>query len=264
MTLNILASILVVGSIELNRLTFDARQATQIVKKLFFCTLIILIAASYSSARIIDPKTGAEFRYKARLVEVAPVVDGFLDDPAWDDATSAALDHDVKEDRRWDEFSDFQGTFAAVWRNASLYIAIELTDDQIETAHEKVAMQDRLEVYIDTGHSGQQSDLYRYTLPVGQDIVLADSQQMLANWGNGGQSVELRFDLGRMPKKEDTISFGIYYYDVDGDRLNHQLRWGPAGQTEPKDALADLVFTANIKLNEHQKAIQWGRIKQLY
>ena len=63
------------------------------------------------------------------------------------------------------ESSDFQGTFAAVWRNASLYIAIELTDDQIETAHEKVAMQDRLEVYIDTGHSGQQSDLYRYTLP---------------------------------------------------------------------------------------------------
>ncbi len=232
------------------------------MKKLFFSILIILIASSYSSARIIDPKTGAEFRYKARLVEVAPVVDGFLDDPAWDDAISAALDHDVEEDRRWNESSDFKGTFAAVWRNASLYIGIELTDDQIEVTHEKVARQDRLEVYIDVGHSGQQSDLHRYTLPVGQDIVMA--HQLSANWGNGGQSVELSFDLGRIPKKEDTISFGIYYYDVDGDRLNHQFRWGPTGQTEPNDALADLVFIANIKLSENQKAIQWGRIKQLY
>ncbi len=234
------------------------------VKKLFFCTIIILIAASYSSARIIDPKTGAEFRYKARLVEVAPVVDGFLDDPVWDDAISAALDHDVKEDRRWEDLSDFKATFAAVWRNASLYIAIELTDDQIETAHEKLTMQDRLEIYLDIGHSGQQSDLSRYTLPVGKDVMAAGNQGLLVNWGNGGQSVELSFDLMQTPRKEDTISFGIYYYDVDDDRLNHKLRWGPAGQSEPEDALADLVFTANIRLNANQKAIQWGRIKQLY
>ena len=38
----------------------------------------------------------------------------------------------------------------------------------------------------------------------------------------------------------------------------------PTGQSEPEDTLADLVFTANIKLNANQKAIQWGRIKQLY
>lgn len=234
------------------------------MKKLSFCALIILIAASYSSARIIDPKTGAEFKYKAKLAEVAPVVDGFLDDPAWDDAISAALDHEVKQDRRWEESSDFKGTFAAVWRNASLYVAVELTDDQIETAHEKLALQDRLEIYLDIEHSGNQSDLYRYTIPVGKDITLADSQRLQANWGNAEQSVELSFDLGRIPRKEDTISFGIYYYDVDGDRLNHQFRWGPIGQTEPADALADLVFTANIKLNPNQKAIQWGRIKQLY
>ncbi len=234
------------------------------MKKLSFCILIILIAASYGSARIIDPQTGAEFKYKAKLVEVAPVVDGFLDDPAWEDATSAVLDHDVKKDRRWAESSDFKGTFAAVWRNASLYIAVELTDDQIETAHEKLTLQDRLEIYLDVEHSGQQSDLYRYTLPVGKDIVLADSQRMLVTWGNAGQSVELSFDLGLTPKKEETISFGIYYYDMDGNRLNHQLRWGPVGQTEPEDALADLVFTANIKLDANQKAIQWGRIKKLY
>ena len=234
------------------------------MRKLSFCILIILIAANYCSARIIDPKTGAEFRYKAKLVEIAPVIDGFLDDPAWDDAISAALDHDVKEDRRWQESSDFKATFAAVWRNASLYIAVELTDDQIETAHEKLNLQDRLEIYIDTGHSGQQSDLYRHILPVGQDIMGAGNQGLSVNWGNGGQSVELSFDLMQTPKKEDTISFGIYYYDVDDDRLNHKLRWGPAGQSEPQDALADLVFTANIKLNANQKAIQWGRIKQLY
>ena len=234
------------------------------MNKLSFSALIILIIASHGSARITDPATGAEFRYKAKLVEVAPVVDGFLDDPAWGDAISAALDHNVEEDQRWDESSDFKGTFAAVWRNASLYIAIELTDDQIETAHEKLSLQDRLEIYLDIGHSGQQSDLHRHTLPVGNDIMVTGNQGLLVNWGNGGQSVELSFDLMQTPKKEDTISFGIYYYDVDDDRLNHKFRWGPTGQTEPEDALADMVFTANIKLNANQKAIQWGRIKQLY
>ena len=234
------------------------------MKTLSLCTLIILIAASYGSARIIDPKTGAEFKYKAKLAEIAPVVDGFLDDPAWDDAIPAFLDHDVKEDRPWRDSSDFKGTFAAVWRNTSLYIAVELTDDQIETAHEKIALQDRLEIYLDIGHSGQQSELYRYTLPVGQDIMVGGNQGLLVSWGNGGQSVELSFDLMQTPEKEDAISFGIYYYDVDNDRPNHTLRWGPTGQSEPEDALADLVFTANIKLNANQKAIQWGRIKQLY
>ena len=94
--------------------------------------------------------------------------------------------------------------------------------------------------------------------------MAAGNQGLLVNWGNGGQSVELSFDLMQTPRKEDTISFGIYYYDVDDDRLNHKLRWGPTGQSEPEDALADLVFTANIRLNANQKAIQWGRIKQLY
>ena len=114
------------------------------------------------------------------------MVDGFLDDPAWDDAISAALDHDMKQDRRWEESSDFKGTFAAVWRNTSLYVAVELTDDQIETANEKLAMQDRLEIYLDIEHSGKQSDLYRYTIPVGRDITLADSQRLQANWANAG------------------------------------------------------------------------------
>ena len=234
------------------------------MKKLYFCLLILLIAASYSSARIIDPETGVEFKYKAKRVEVAPEIDGFLDDLAWEDAVSADLDHEVREDRRWEDSSDFKGTFAAVWRNAFLYIAVQLDDDQIETHHEKLTRQDRLELYLDIDHTGHKSDLYRHLLLVGEDITLSDSPQMLVVWGNTGLSVELSFNLSRTPKKEEAIGFGIYYYDVDGDRLDHQLRWGPIGQTEPEDALADLVFTANIKINENQKAMQWGRIKQLY
>ena len=119
-----------------------------------------------------------------------------------------SLDHDVKEDRPWRESSDFKATFAAVWRNASLYIAVELTDDQIETAHEKI------------NSTRPPRNLYRYRtiranranyivthFPLEQDIMVAGNQGLLVNWGHGGQSVELSFDLMQTPRKRGCHQF---------------------------------------------------------
>ncbi|MCZ6676160.1 MAG: hypothetical protein O7E52_02805 [Candidatus Poribacteria bacterium] len=234
------------------------------MKQFFLCTVVMLIAVNMSFARIIDPETGLDFQYRAKLVEVAPNVDGFLDDPAWEEAIPAKLEQEVKEDRRWLDSDDFKGTFAVVWRNRFLYLAVQLTDDQIETHHEKLALQDRLELYLDIDHTGHKSDLYRYILPVGEDAPQSTSSRMMIAWASDGQSCELSFNLGYTPtKNEETIGFGIYYNDVDQGQLNHRFTWAPEGQTRSDD-LADLVFTAELKLNQNQKAMPWGRIKSLY
>jgi hypothetical protein len=234
------------------------------VKQLFPITMLLLGAASWSFAHLIDPDTGTSFQYRAELAVVAPVVDGFFDDPVWGEVTAGKMEQDVMENKRWRSSDDFDGTFAAVWRNGFLYLAIKLTDDRVETHHEKLSRQDHLEVYLDIDHTGHKSDLYRYVIPVGRNVSLSYSPFMLIAWGNGGQSCELSFNLGHTPRKGDTIGFGIYYNDADGGRLHHRIGWGPIGLTESEESLADLVFSAKLKPNENQKAVQWGRIKSLY
>ena len=231
-------------------------------QKLIPVVILMLTVGSGSFADIIDPNTGFPFQYKANLTELAPVIDGFLDDPAWGEAELGKLEWEIIKNERWHSSDDFTGTFAAVWRNGFLYVAIELTDDQIETQETKLSRQDHLEIYLDPDHTGHKSDLYRYILPVGENHPKPDSPIMLVAWGNGGQSCELSFNLRQTPRiDEDKISFGIYYNDVDGGRLLHKISWTPADE---ENALADLVFTAKIKPNVNQKVEQWGRIKSLY
>ena len=197
-------------------------------------------------------------------LRISPVVDGFLDDPVWKDATSGQLNQEVREENLWSGSEDFEGSFAAVWRNGFLYIAIQLTDDQVETHHEKLSLRDHLEIYLDIDHTGHKSDLYRHIIPVGQNAPPSNSPPMMVVWGSNGRSCELSVNFRYTLRKDEAIGFAIRYNDVDGGRLNHRVGWGPAGYNTLEDFLADLVFTAKMKQSENQKAMQWARIKNLY
>ena len=234
------------------------------LKQFFLIAVFLLVTAVSSFAHLIDPDTGLSFQYRAELAVVAPVVDGFLDDPAWEGAILGKMEQDVIENKRWHSSDDFDGTFAAVWRNGFLYLAVKLTDNQVETHNEKLSRQDNLELYLDIDHTGHRSDLYRYVLRVGENSPPRNSPIMAIVWGSDGQSCELSFNLRQTPRKDDRIGFGIYYNDADGGSLHHKIGWGPVGLTESEDLLGDLVFVTKIKPNENQKAVQWGRIKSLY
>ena len=216
-------------------------------------------------AHVMDSESGLNFQYNAKLAETtAPIVDGRFDDPAWEGAVRGKIEQEIEKNDRWRASSDFTGEFAAVWRNGSLYVAIKITDDSLETHQAKLSRQDRLVIYIDPDHSGHKSDLYRHILPIGEKTPFLKPPLRLVAWSNNGQTCELSFNLGHIPKKGERIGFGIFYYDVDGSRLHHQLAWGPAGYTEHEDRLPDLVFTAQLKPVANQKAVRWGEIKSLY
>lgn len=94
--------------------------------------------------------------YLAPRAELAPVIDGIADDPAWDKAQWRAINHiwlgaDLSD-------SDFQGRYKVVWTQNRLYILGEFVDDVLIDTHRDPLVQywddDCLEIFIDEDHSG--------------------------------------------------------------------------------------------------------------
>lgn len=230
-------------------------------------TLAIIILLLTMVSHALGHVTGRNlqnFQYNAELAPVAPIVDGYLDDPAWERAILRKLEQDLMSGDRWRESPDFTGTFAAVWRNGFLYIAIELIDDQLENRQTKLLREDHLIVYIDPHHSGRMEELYRFNIAVEKEMGTLKSPLTRVEWGNDGQTCELSFRLDNLATKGNSIGFLIAYNDVDSGNLQHKIAWAPEGYTEENHYLPDLVFTARIEPTRQQKLIQWGRIKSLY
>jgi hypothetical protein len=204
------------------------------------------------------------FQYNAELAPVAPIVDGYLDDLVWERAIPGKLEQNLISGERWNPSPDFTGSFAAVWRNGFLYIAIKLVDDQLETRQTKLLREDHLVLYVDPHHSGRKEDLYRFEIRIGKETGTLKAPLTRVAWGNDGQTCELSFRLDNLARKGNSIGFSIAYNDVDSGNLQHKITWGPEGYTEETEYVADLVFTAKIEPNRQQKLIQWGRIKSLY
>jgi hypothetical protein len=228
--------------------------------------LAFSLTSIYAYAHIVDPKTGETFLYKAQLAEVAPVVDGVLDDPAWEKVEIAKMEWESLQLRPWENIQDFEGQFAAVWKNNTLYIAVQIKDDQINIQDSKVQNKDTLEVYVDVENYSVRGDLYKNMIVVKENKARIQSLwEPFVAWDNNGQTCEISFYLGNIIKKGVTIGFGIYYNDVDNGRRENQVGWtlerNPPGA---KEQLGDLVFETNIKTDNKKLGATWGNIKTLY
>lgn len=229
--------------------------------------LTILTLLSLTTSYALGHVTGSNlqnFQYNAELTSVAPIVDGYLDDPIWERVIPAKLEQDLATGRHWSDASDFTGTFAAVWRNGYLYVAIELVDDHLENQQTKLLREDHLIVYVDPHHSGRMDDLYRFEIPIEKELGTLKSPLTRVAWGNDGRTCELSFRVDDIATKGNSIGFLIIYNDVDSGNLQNRIAWVPEGYTEENDYLPDLVFTAKIEPTRQQKLIQWGHIKSLY
>ena len=232
-------------------------------KHIFLTISFLLMTVPYALGHV----TGANlqnFQYNAELVAVAPIVDGYLDDPVWEKSIPGKLDQDLISGNRLPESPDFTGSFAAVWRNGFLYVAIQITDDQLETRQTKLLREDHLILYVDSHHSGRKENLYRFEIPIQKEMDTLKFPLTRVAWGNDGGTCELSFRLDDLARKGNSIGFDIAYNDVDSGHLQHKIGWAPDGLTEENDFLPDLIFTAKIEPNKQQKLIQWGRIKSLY
>ena len=232
-------------------------------KQILLVGVFLLIMVSYVLGHLTD-ENFQNFQYNAELVPVAPIVDGYLDDPVWEDAFVGKLEQEIMSGQRWPESNDFTGSFKAVWRSGFLYVAIKIQDDQFEKYQSKLFREDKLILHIDQFHYQRKDDLHRYEIPIGMETEVLKSSLTSVAWGNDGQTCELSFRLGNIASKDTVIGFSIAYDDVDNGQLQNKIAWAPEGYTEQNDRLPDLVFTAKINPNAQQKLIRWGQIKRLY
>lgn len=234
------------------------------MRKQFILSIVLLLTVmSFALGHLTDENL-ENFQYNAELVSVAPIVDGYLDDPVWDEALPAKLNQDIMNGRQWQESDDFTGSFKAVWRSGFLYIAIRLRDDQIEKQQSKLFRQDHLVLHVDPQHYHGKDEFNRYEIPIGLESGALKGPLSAVAWGNDGQTCELSFRLGGLASKDTIIGFCIAYNDVDNGQLENKIAWAPVGYTEHEFRLPDLVFTASINPNAQQKLIRWGQIKSLY
>ena len=237
--------------------------------KQMLATIILLLVMVSHALGHVTGRNLQNFQYNAELAPVAPIVDGYLDDPVWKIAIQGKMEQDLISGERWVESPDFTGTFGAVWRNGFLYVGIKLIDDQLENRQTKLLREDHLILYVDPHHSGRAEDIYRFEIPIEKEMGTLKSPLTRVAWGNDGQTCELSFRMDNLARKGNSIGFLIAYNDVDSGNLRHEIAWAPEGYTLEKNAtippnIPDLVFTARIEPTRQQKLIQWGRIKSLY
>ena len=232
-------------------------------KQILFTSLLLLTVLSYALGHLKDENL-QNFQYNAELVSVAPIVDGYLDDPVWEDVLPAKFKQEILSGQEWQESYDFTGSFKAVWRSGFLYVAIKIQDDQFEKYQSKLFREDRLVLHIDQYHNRGKDNVLRHDIPVGIEESALKSPLTNVAWGNDGQTCELSFRLGDIARKGNTIGFSIAYDDVDNGQLQNKIAWAPYDYTEENHNLPDLVFRARINPNAQQKLIRWGQIKRLY
>lgn len=235
----------------------------EVQKLIIFSGVLLLTVMSIALGHLTDENL-QNFQYNAELVSVAPIVDGYLDDPVWDEALPAKLEQEIINGRQWHASDDFTGSFKAVWRSGFLYVAIKLRDDQFEKQQSKLFREDQLVLHVDPHHYQGKDEFNRYEIPVGAEAGVLKSPLTSVAWGNDGQTCELSFRLGELANKDHIMGFCIAYDDVDNGQLQNKIAWAPRGYTENDLMLPDLVFTASINPNAQQKLIRWGQIKRLY
>jgi len=226
-------------------------------------TLLISVVVGPTFSAPTPQKKEKGFIYKAERVSIAPVVDGYLDDPAWKKAKPEKLQWNFSKKQAWNQPVDFDGQFASVWHSDLLYIAVKLEDNYLLSNKKKdVFKQDHLEIHLDFNKKGKKSDQSQYLIATGNQQVQQKSPlETLAAWGNNYKSFEFRLNLSSKPSVGDETYFGIFYHDFDGNDKFHQT----VGWSETSiDRLAKLAFTKTITVDANQKAVQWGRIKSLY
>lgn len=237
---------------------------SRLFSALFWFSLLVFAVVSAHAASITSTPSQLAF-YPVPRVDIAPSVDGVLDDPAWETAPAAPIAWDLTSNQEWIEEQDFIGEFQAVWRDQTLYVAIRLHDDQVDTASGLEDEKDRLLIYVDIDNVGIKADEYRYVLPVQEDRTYEYYPDVFVIWGPVDDVCEFSYDLKRAPRNRQTIGFSVEYHDVDSQEDNVTVGWPFASELEVHSSeLGNLMFEADMQRNPQQMTVTWGSIKALF
>ena len=232
----------------------------------FLCvaTLIAAVAASVAVTLEVaasETQSAEERVYSVRRARTAPIIDGVVDDPAWEGVTVQVLDRDMKSGASWANAMDFAGEFRAVWREGSLYVAMEFEDDYVATDHDFFERSDRVVLRVRDAFSGEHRT---YTVPVHAGQSLEDPSVPFATWSNDGRVCEFSVDTDAMGDGASReLSLNLSYVDVDQSGPDQEISWIADSPTRSQPQYGTFRFQRGLSA-DGLRGTSWGRMKSLY
>ena len=226
-------------------------------------TLALTIALFFLVAFVAtggEPKSTVPPVYSVTRAKAAPIIDGVLDDPAWEDVPAEPLEWVVDAAITWNDPNDFEGSFKAVWREGTLYVALMMQDDGLVINPDEPTRSDRMEFYITTeyGDSG-----HRYTVPLLETSSLEDANIPFAAWSSDARVCEFSIETEVMYRENPELLINFYYVDVDPGDPDVRIGWVPHSGYSTEPQYGTLRFRRRLGPDAHL-VTTWGNVKTLY
>lgn len=123
--------------------------------------------------------------------EVAPAIDGVVDEGLWDAANPVTTDVQVEGS------GGATATVRTLWRENTLFVLAEVADPQIDVSGSDPWVQDSVEIYVDPGNA--KNGPYRY-----DDTQIRISADNVASFGTG----DVAFQEGRLTSATARVEGG--------------------------------------------------------
>ncbi len=226
---------------------------------------VALVAAAFATVNMrvsaSETQSAEDRAYVVRRARTAPIVDGVVDDPAWEGVERQQLDRDMASGASWANTLDFSGEFRAVWRAGSVYVALEFDDDSVVTDRDFVERSDRLIITLGDPYSDEQ---LVYTVPLFEGQSLEDPSVPFATWSYDGGVCEFSLDTDAMAEGETReLLINFAYVDVDMAGPDQQIGWTPDSPTRSQPQYGTFRFQSGIS-SDGLLETSWGRMKSLY
>ena len=243
-------------------------------------TAACLLAASQANTNSNEVHLEDRSEYLAPRATVAPTIDGYANDGAWQRAQWRALEN------RWlgPEYSaeDFAGRYKIVWTQDKLFILGEFVDDVLIDSHRDPLLQywddDCLEIFLDEDFSGgahhyphnafaHHVSLDNQSIDIGTDQLPHNySHHVESRWQQQGGKIvwELAIDIygddyvdgadNNIPVKMSAgkiLGLMLAYCDNDSSELRENFIGSESVPTGPKDrGWIDAGLFGVLKLTE--------------
>ncbi|MFD2561371.1 sugar-binding protein [Aquimarina rubra] len=125
-----------------------------------------------------------------KKAEIAPNVDGNMDDPIWNETKWYPMDQNWIGE--FPDFKDFLGRYKMTWTPEALYILVEIKDDILYDQHKDPLKlwwdDDCVEIFIDADNSGGEhqynNNAFAYHIALDGNVVDLDSQKKPVLYNN--------------------------------------------------------------------------------
>ncbi len=239
----------------------SARVSCRSVRTVGAACLASLVALMLADGGVAsETSSTVVLSYTVQHAQAAPVIDGVLDDPAWDGIETQRLEWEVDHAISWTHSVDLEASFQATWRDGSLYLALGLQDDEILSMPLSPMDSDHLVIEVED-RAGD--NLRIYTVPIYDGSSLEDPATPFVAWSPDGRVCELSLDTEAMYTDRRELNTNLIYADFDSAEATQRIGWVPKGPAGMELQLGSFVFADGLSADS-KLVTTWGKMKTLY